>query len=294
MNISERIDFVKKDQIYVCRSRDLKKYFKDISTVKRWPIFFILFSTGETSVHCIENENVHVPQNHFLFIGPDRYHAFVEDQADDFWVIAFDYGFYARTPNDAYFIQNNPLFFDLSKIYISKPSIDIGAYVTNQMEFLEKLFIRPQAPMVTDIIHNAIQAMLLRSTFLSQGLQSPEIQYSNAEDRVMATKFRELLNSKYQHEKKLDYYANALNTTPRRLNQAITNIYGRSAKNLIMEKVFEEAKSKLAHSTLTIKEISYSMGFTEENNFSAFFTKHSGYSPKKYRNLYLNIGSKSN
>jgi len=289
MNISERIDFITKDHIHVCRSTNLKSHFKDISSLRRWPYFFVLFSIGKPALHCIENERILVPLNHFLFIGPDRFHSFIPEQEGEFWVIFFDYGFYARTPNDAYFIQNNALFFDLSKIYISKPSIDIGEYVELQMVFLENLTNQPMVPLMSDIIHNAVQAILLRSTFLSQGLQTPEIHYNNNEDRDIANRFRELLHIHYQKEKKLDYYANALKTTPRKLNQAITNIYGRSAKQLVTEKIFEEAKSKLAHSALTIKEISYSMGFTEENNFSAFFTKHSGYSPKKYRNLQLSI-----
>jgi len=289
MNTSERIDLTTKDYIHVCRSSDLNKLLKDIDVSHRWPYFFILFAATDHAEHCIENERIQVPLGHFLFVGPDRFHAFIEAADNHFWVIYFDYGFYARTPNDAYFIQNTALFFDLSKIYISKPSIDIAEYVTLQFEFLEKLVDRAQAPLVRDIIHNAVQAMLIRSAFLSQGLHSSDVQHTNAEDKKIATRFRELLHLNYQREKKLDYYANAIKTTPRRLNQAITNIYGRSAKQLVTEKIFEEAKSKLAHSALTIKEISYSMGFTEENNFSAFFTKHSGFSPKKYRNLQLSL-----
>ncbi|WP_421939999.1 helix-turn-helix domain-containing protein [Pedobacter sp.] len=289
MNTSERIDLTTKDYIHVCRSSDLNKLLKDIDVSHRWPYFFILFAATDHAEHCIENERIPVPLGHFLFVGPDRFHAFIEAADNNFWVIYFDYGFYARTPNDAYFIQNTALFFDLSKIYISKPSIDIAEYVTLQFEFLEKLVDRAQAPLVRDIIHNAVQAMLIRSAFLSQGLHSSDVQHTNAEDKKIATRFRELLHLNYQREKKLDYYANAIKTTPRRLNQAITNIYGRSAKQLVTEKIFEEAKSKLAHSALTIKEISYSMGFTEENNFSAFFTKHSGFSPKKYRNLQVSL-----
>lgn len=289
MNNSERIDLTTKDHIQVCRTSALNDQFNEIDVSRRWPYFFILFAATENATHCIENEKVTVPLGHFLFIGPDRFHAFIEAENDHFWVVCFDYGFYARTPNDAYFIQNTALFFDLSKIYISKPSIDIAEYVTLQFEFLEKLIDRAQAPLVRDIIHNAVQAMLIRSAFLSQGLHSSDVQHTNAEDKKIATRFRELLHLKYQSEKKLDYYANAIKTTPRRLNQAITNVYGRSAKQLVTEKIFEEAKSKLAHSALTIKEISYSMGFTEENNFSAFFTKHSGYSPKKYRNLQVSL-----
>lgn len=289
MNLSERKDFISQNHIHICRTSTLKSHFKDISTLRRWPFFFVLFSTETETFHCVEHEKVNVPPGHFLFIGPDRFHNFIENENGNLWVIFFDYNFYARTPNDAYFIQNNPLFFDLDKIYISRPAIDIRGYVELQMEFLEKLVAKIQAPIVLDIIHNAVQAILLRSTFFSQGLQNPEVQYNNAEDRKIANQFRELLRIHYQQEKKLDYYANALKTTPRRLNQAITIIYGRSAKQLVTEKIFEESKSLLAHSILTIKEISYSMGFTVENNFSTFFTKHAGYSPKKYKKLQRNI-----
>ncbi|WP_025142167.1 helix-turn-helix domain-containing protein [Pedobacter jeongneungensis] len=289
MNITDRKDFITKNHIYVGHSSGLQTILGNISTPRRWPYFFILFSTDTQLLHCIENERFPVAAGHFVFVGPDRYHSFILDQQGEFWIIAFDYGFYARTPNDAYFIQNSNLFFDLNRIYISRPSVDIAEYVTLQMEFLEKLANRQQAPLHTDIIHNAVQAILLRSTFLSQGLQNPDVQFSNNQDREIANKFREHLHIFYQQEKKIDYYAQALKITPRRLNQATNNIYGRSAKQMVTEKLFEESKSLLTHSTLTIKEISYRMGFTEENNFSAFFTKHAGYSPKKYKNLQSSI-----
>ena len=289
--MSERIDLTTRDHIHVCLSSALNNQLKGINVSRRWPYFFILFSISENAVHCIENEKIPVPLGHFLFVGPDRFHSFIDAENNNFWVIHFDYGFYARSPNDAYFIQNTALYFDLSKNYISRPSIDIAEYVTLQFEFLAKLIRSSQAPLVRDIIHNAVQAMLIRSAFLSQGLHSADVHYDNIEDKKIAVRFRELLHLNYQKEKKLDYYANALKTTPRRLNQAITNIYGRSAKQLVTEKIFEEAKSKLAHTDLTIKEISFAMGFTEENNFSAFFTKHAGFSPKKYRNLQVSLSA---
>lgn len=290
MSNSERIDLTTKDHIQVCRPSILNNQFKEINSSRRWPYFFILFSTSENAQHCIENEKISVPLGHFLFVGPDRFHSFIDADSDHFWIICFDYGFYARSPNDAYFIQNTALFFDLSKNYISRPSIDIAEYVILQFEFLAKLIKSSQAPLVRDIVHNAVQAILIRSAFLAQGLHSTDVYFDNLEDKKIAIRFRELLHINYRNEKKLDYYANALRTTPRRLNQAITNIYGRSAKQLVTEKIFEEAKSKLAHTDLTIKEVSYEMGFTEENNFSAFFTKHAGVSPKKYRNLQNSLG----
>lgn len=283
------VDLLKFEHIHVCHSSELGSKFSNLQTMQRWPFFTIIFSIGEQLNHCIENDKVHVPPNTFLFIGPDRYHSFIENEADDYWLIMFDYGFYAKTPGDAYFIQNTPLFSDLTKIYVSRPSIDIGEYVKLQLIYMEKMLGQLKNPLVVDILHNAVQAILLRSNFYQLGLQRYGVQVSSSEDKRIATQFREILHDHYRKEKKLDYYADALNINPRRLNQAITNIHGRSAKQFVTEKIFEESKSLLAHSAMTIKEISFYIGFSEENNFSTFFTKHAGYSPKKYRNLQMSL-----
>lgn len=292
MDIRERKDFITKGRIHICRTPALKRYIGDITNSKRWPYYFILYSSSNQLLHRIENELYEVPAGQLLFLGPDRFHSFVTGQSSDFWVVVFDYGFYARTPNDAYLIQNSKLFYDLGNIYLSKPSIDVSAYVELQMEFLEELASRHLTPIVQDILHNAVQSSLLRSTFFHQGIHNPEVHFANNSDRELANKFRELLHIHYQQEKKIDYYANSLKTTKRRLNNAIASIYGRSAKQLIIEKIFEESKNLLAHSLLSIKEISYEMGFTEENNFSTFFKKHAGCSPKKYKAILVNLSSK--
>jgi len=278
-------DFLIKDHIHICKASEACFKLENPYKAQRWPFFAILFSAGEDIFHCIENEKIAIPKSHFLFIGPDRYHAFLEGENENLWIVIFDYGFYARTPADAYFIQNTPLFFDQSKIYLSSPSIDIVEYVRLQLVYMQALLGQLGNPMVVDILHNAVQAMLLRSTFYHQGLITSGIQRSNQEDKKIATRFREILHLNFHQAKKLDFYADELGISPRRLNQAIITVHGRSAKQLTTEKIFEEAKSLLGHSVLTIKEISYRLGFTEENNFSAFFTKHAGYSPKKYRNL---------
>lgn len=47
----------------------------------------------------------------------------------------------------------------------------------------------------------------------------------------------------------------------------------------------EAARSLLEYSSMSIKEIGISLGFSNQNYFSAFFKKRSGYSPSEYRSL---------
>lgn len=47
----------------------------------------------------------------------------------------------------------------------------------------------------------------------------------------------------------------------------------------------ERAREMLEHSDLSVKEIGISLGFSNQNYFSEFFKKRSGYSPSEYREL---------
>lgn len=47
----------------------------------------------------------------------------------------------------------------------------------------------------------------------------------------------------------------------------------------------QRARNLLEHSDMSVKEISYSLGFSNQNYFSVFFKKRSGYSPSEYRRL---------
>ena len=51
----------------------------------------------------------------------------------------------------------------------------------------------------------------------------------------------------------------------------------------IADKTIAEAKSLLQNSALSIKDITYKLGFSETAHFSNFFKKHTNISPVQYR-----------
>ena len=60
-------------------------------------------------------------------------------------------------------------------------------------------------------------------------------------------------------------------------------ILGKSAKQLIIEKVVNESCILLQHSAQTVSEIAYTLGFNDEGNFSNFIKTHTLKSPKEIR-----------
>ena len=95
--------------------------------------------------------------------------------------------------------------------------------------------------------------------------------------------FKGFLETGYNTQKQVNYYAKEIIITEKRLNQATTKVLGKTPKEIIDERIMLEAKRILAHTTESVKEIGYDLGFEEPTNFIKFFKKHSKLTPTEFR-----------
>ena len=87
----------------------------------------------------------------------------------------------------------------------------------------------------------------------------------------------------YLDTKNVTDYAEKLNITPNYLTTTLKQFTGKTAKDIISERLFNESKSLLKYSGLDIAEISYRLNFQEPTHFTRFFKKHSGITPNQFR-----------
>ncbi|HVI48750.1 MAG TPA: helix-turn-helix domain-containing protein [Chitinophaga sp.] len=80
-------------------------------------------------------------------------------------------------------------------------------------------------------------------------------------------------------------YADLLSTQARNLNILSRRFVGRSAGELITDRIMLEAKRYLHHQSLSMKEIAFSLGFDDPAYFNRFFKKHTGVAPGQYKLL---------
>jgi len=80
------------------------------------------------------------------------------------------------------------------------------------------------------------------------------------------------------------YYAEKLHIHPNHLNAMVKEITGKTASHHIQQHILQLAKSYLAQTEWSVKEIAYTLHFDSPNNFSAFFKKHTQLTPLTYRN----------
>lgn len=106
---------------------------------------------------------------------------------------------------------------------------------------------------------------------------------NNTYEKELINRFVMILQKEGVTKLKIHYYADQLGVTKRTLDNAMQEIYGCSTKKFLTAKIVEKAKKILKATDVPIKLISLESGFSEESNFSNFFKKNTGYSPRKYR-----------
>ena len=101
--------------------------------------------------------------------------------------------------------------------------------------------------------------------------------------QVLAQQFQQLVDKLYIDSKNVSDYAEQLNVTPNYLTTTVKQITGKTAKDIIQERLFLESKTILSFTDLDIAEIAYQLNFSEPTHFTRFFKKYSGTTPNKFR-----------
>ena len=95
--------------------------------------------------------------------------------------------------------------------------------------------------------------------------------------------FGVIRNGKEIKLKKISDYAQQLGVSQNYLNDMVKSITGKSAGQLMKTQLLKQATVCLKHSTKSISEISYLLGFEDPSYFTRFYKKHTGHLPSDKR-----------
>lgn len=96
-------------------------------------------------------------------------------------------------------------------------------------------------------------------------------------------KLHALIEEFFREEKSISFYAKKLNISTSYLTKICRAQLQTSPTQLISQRTLLEAKRFLKSTDLSIKEISFDLGFIDAPYFSNFFKQHIGITPKQFR-----------
>ncbi len=134
------------------------------------------------------------------------------------------------------------------------------------------------------ILRNLLQILLIK---IAQNLDHK----AATEDREHRTRdtifidFLSLLEKHYVKHHDVAFYANALSISPRQLSERTKQAIGRTAKQVIDERLVLEAKRTFRFTESSVKEVAYNLGYDDPSHFSKAFKKVTGHTPQQFQDM---------
>jgi AraC family transcriptional regulator, transcriptional activator of pobA len=172
-------------------------------------------------------------------------------------------------------VANHPAVYPLSSTGVSIPA------VIDTFEWLHRDFIWSAPGRRTAIIAQYMRVLVvmlrLYITHDDPAIAAPDRDYD------LLVRYRALLEEFFRSERSLSFYAGNLAVTPTRLNNACKARAGKTASDLLYERIVMEAKRYLVYTESSVAQIAHLTGFDDPAYFNRFFTQRVGLSPGAFR-----------
>lgn len=137
----------------------------------------------------------------------------------------------------------------------------------------------PPGPLTAELLRHELAVLLFRVALLNRPAGGDD---GGAEARTFA-RFRNSLERGHPHSRRVEDYAEELGCSVRTLTRACLAVTGRSAKQVVDDRVSLEARRLLACTAMSVAEVGRHLGFPEPTNFGRFFHREVGLSPGQFR-----------
>ncbi|WP_026464107.1 helix-turn-helix domain-containing protein [Adhaeribacter aquaticus] len=144
--------------------------------------------------------------------------------------------------------------------------------------------------------HSILIIQALLKAFLLNIIRIKEHEFTSQDiNQKRVYEFMLLLEENYLHTRDIEFYADKIGISSKRLNQVLKEKLQKTGMQLIHDRVILQAKRQIIHSENTIKEIAYLLEFNDPPYFTRFFKQHTGQTPDEFKKqVQVHIASKAN
>jgi AraC-like DNA-binding protein len=144
-------------------------------------------------------------------------------------------------------------------------------------------FDKKDADFKMDILRGMLSIILVR---LSRVVPRSFNEGVSKHNLVLMRQFEILIEQHFRDKRLPKEYAELMFVTPNHLNALTNSVVGKSAGELIRDRILLEAKRLLVNSDLMISQIAESLNFEDNAYFTRFFKKYLGVTPEGFRGAY--------
>jgi AraC family transcriptional regulator, transcriptional activator of pobA len=251
--------------------------------------YMVFLVTSGEGLHTFGSKEHYVRKNMLGFIGPNVVSSWKsEDDYNRGFVCSFSEQFFNANRSDRNYLSTLP-FFQLDGEQVLWLSNEEAHEFKTLFSMIEKEYNR--AASSQDALRGYLQVLLGKAMsnyprlikHEAVGHPSSGLRIVKAFTEAFMNDFNSIRNGKKIKLKKISDYAAQLGVSQNHLNDTIKAVTGRSAGQLMKAQLIRQASVCLKHSTKSISEISYLLGFEDPSYFTRFFKRQTGKLPSDHR-----------
>lgn len=245
--------------------------------------FALLFIMDGAGKHFIDFKSYDYKKGSLIFISKEQVQAFERNNDRAAYFLLFTENFIEQGNLSSSLMQELSLY----NYHLYSPVINLGAADMNIFQNLvlriKKEYDAPDDTLTEEIIQSSLKILLCLAERIrkkNRSKSTPSKYQSEFLD------FQKLLNIHLFNSRKVQFYAEQLNMSSKKLNRITQELINKPVKTYINDLLILEMKRLLMNTSLSIKEISYKTGFEEPTNFVKYFKKYTLLTPIGFRKKY--------
>jgi AraC-like DNA-binding protein len=257
----------------------LQRHSESLHHPHRHSFFHLVLFTRGRGTHSIDFNKFKVVPHQIYFMIPGQVHRWAFEGETDGYIINFSENLFRSFLLNPDYLERFDFFAGISENSVSELSPNVQKKVVGLFE-----------EMLTESAADHKEGLdKIRLLLLQLFLRVDQYSKTNTkkavpqQKQVLLRNFRRLIDQHYLSLKLPKQYADLLYVTPNHLNALCQDLVGKTAGELIRDRVLLEAKRLLTNMDMAIAGIAYELNFQDNSYFNRFFKKYTALTPDEFR-----------
>lgn len=262
----------------------LQKHYHHLHRPHRHSFYHLVLFTGGRGQHTIDFEKFAVKPYQVYFMAPGQVHSWHFEKGVEGYIVHFNEALFTSFLYNSHYLERFPFFNGNAAQGVCQLPPAVHAPVTALFEAMLAEMENGKEQNL-DVVRLKLLELFItvdRNCFHKKSMQVPQ------QKLTLLRSFQSLIEKHYKQIRLPKEYADLLYVTPNHLNALCQDLLGKTAGDLIRDRVLLEAKRLLTNADKSVAEIAYELNFGDNSYFNRFFKKSEGVTPEAFRNNVLN------
>ena len=260
----------------------LKRHTPHLHHPHRHSFYHLVLFTKGAGTHTVDFTRFKVKPFEMYFMVPGQVHSWHFEHEVDGYIINFSDNLFRPFLLNPDYLERFSFFSGISTESVCRLPLETHSRIVQLFEdILAQDTAKENNP-------DAIKLLLLQLFTIVDGFcKNNTKKLVPQQKQVLLKNFRRLIDQHYVSIKLPKQYADLLYVTPNHLNALTQDLLGKTAGELIRDRVLLEAKRLLTNAAMTVTEIAYTLNFQDNSYFNRFFKKYEGVTPDEFRKQFI-------